>query len=140
MKVFFDNCTSPVFAGCLDSLIRPDGDEARHVRFMPEYGFAHHTKDVDWISKLGEDDAEWIVITGDHRIRKNLAERAAWVKAGLKGFVLAKAYQKTPINQCASMLLWRWPEMRSFISSAATGSMFELPINKRSGFEPLAVK
>jgi hypothetical protein len=40
----------------------------------------------------------------------------------------------------AAVLLWRWPEMRSFISSAAASSMFELPINKRSGFEPLAVK
>lgn len=140
MKVFFDNCTSPVFAGCLDALIRRDGDEAHHVRFMPDYGFAHDTKDVDWIKQLGADNDVWIVITGDHRIRKNLAERTAWIKAGLKAFVLAKAYQKTPVNQCASMLLWRWPEMRRFISSAAAGSMFELPINKRSGFEPLAVK
>jgi hypothetical protein len=107
---------------------------------MPNYGFAHDTKDVDWIKQLGADNDVWIVVTGDHRIRKNLAERTAWIKAGLKAFVLAKAYQKTSVNQCASALLWRWPEMRAFISSAAAGSMFELPINKRSGFEPLAVK
>jgi hypothetical protein len=140
VKVFFDNCTTPVFAGCLDALIRPDGDEAHHVRFMRDYGFTHETKDVDWIKRLGEDNDVWIVITGDHRIRKNLAERTAWIRAGLKAFVLAKAYQKTPINQIASVLLWRWPEMRAFISSSAPGSMFELPINRRSGFEPLAVK
>ena len=141
MKVFFDNCTSPVFAGCLNALIQPDGDQALHVRFMPEYDFAHNTDDVDWIARLGaESAANWIVITGDQRIRKNLAERTAWVRAGLKAFVLASAYQKTPINQCAANLLWRWPEMRTFISSAAPGSMFELSINKRSGFVPLAVK
>lgn len=101
MKVFFDNCTSPIFAGCLGALIRPDGDEAHHVRFMPNYGFAHDTKDVDWIKQLGADNDVWIVVTGDHRIRKNLAERTAWIKAGLKAFVLAKAYQKTSVNQCA---------------------------------------
>ncbi len=57
---------------------------------MPDYGFTHSTKDVDWIAKLGsEPSAQWIVITGDQRIRKNLAERAAWIKAGLKAFVLA---------------------------------------------------
>ena len=110
------------------------------MRFMPEYGFAHDTKDVDWITRLGSDPANWIVITGDQRIRKNEAELRAWIRAGLKAFVLAPAYQKTPINQCAANLLWRWLEMRTFISSAAPGSMFELSINKRSGFVPLAVK
>jgi hypothetical protein len=43
------------------------------------------------------------VVTGDQRIRKNLAERAAWIRAGLKAFVLAPVYQKTPINQGASV-------------------------------------
>jgi hypothetical protein len=137
LKVFFDNCTSPVFAGCLNALIEPDGDEARHVRFMPDYRFTHGTKDVDWIAKLGsEPAAQWIVITGDKRIRKNLAERAAWIKA----FVLAPVYQNTPINQGASVLLWRWPQMKAFIEQAAPGSMFELSINRRTGFVPLAVK
>ncbi|MCG2632848.1 hypothetical protein L6654_40375 [Bradyrhizobium sp. WYCCWR 13023] len=140
MKVFFDNCTSPVFAGSLNALIEQDDDEAHHVRRMPAYGFADSTTDVEWISKLGADNAVWIVITGDQRIRKNLAERAAWKKAGLKGFVLAPAYQKTPVNQCASVLLWRWPEMKTFITSAAPGSMFELPINRKpGGFVSLAV-
>jgi hypothetical protein len=51
--------------------------------------------------------ASWIVITGDQRIRKNEAELRAWIRAGLKAFVLAPAYQKTPINQGAANLLWR---------------------------------
>jgi hypothetical protein len=70
LKVFFDNCTSPVFAGCLNALIQPNGHEARHVRFMPEYGFAHDTADIDWITRLSTDAADWIVVTGDQRIRK----------------------------------------------------------------------
>jgi PIN like domain len=140
VKVFFDNCTSPVFAGCLNALIQGDGDEARHVRSMPEYGFAHDSDDVQWIAKLAADNAVWIVITGDGRIRRNLAERTAWVRAGLKGFVLAPAYHKTQVHQCASILLWRWPEMKSFIASAAAGSMFELPINRQGGFIPLPVE
>jgi hypothetical protein len=139
LKVFFDNCTTPVFAGVLDALIKPAGHEARHVRFMSEYGFAHNTPDVEWIARLGSDSAVWIVVTGDQRIRKNKAERAAWIRAGLKAFVLAPAYQDMPINQCASVLLWRWPEMEKFISLAAQGSMFELSINRKTGFKPLAV-
>lgn len=139
MKVFFDNCTSPVFAGCLNALIQPNGHEARHVRFMPEYGFAHNTDDIDRITRLSTDAAEWIVVTGDQRIRKNIAERAAWIRARLKAFVLAPAYQKTPVNQCASVLLWRWPEMERLITLAAPGSMFEMSINRKTGFAPLAV-
>jgi PIN like domain len=72
LKVFFDNCTSPVFAGSLNALIQPNGHEARHVRFMPEYGLAHDTADVDWITRLSTDPADWIVVTGDQRIRKNI--------------------------------------------------------------------
>jgi hypothetical protein len=115
------------------------GHEARHVRYMPEYGLAHDTADIDWIMRLSADSADWIVVTGDQRIRKNFAERAAWIRAGLKAFVLARAYQNTPVNQCASVLLWRWPVMEQFISAAAPGSMFEVSINHRSGFRPLAV-
>lgn len=139
MKVFFDNCTTPVFATVLDALIRPDGHEAHHVRFMPGFGFDHDTPDVEWITKLGEDNAVWIVVTGDHRIRKNKAERAAWIRAGLRAFVLAPSYQKTPVHQAASTLLWRWPDMEQFISRAAPGSMFELSINRKTGFESLVV-
>ncbi len=107
---------------------------------MSDYGFRHDTEDVEWITRLGADSpADWIVITGDQRIRRNLAERTAWVRARLKGFVLASAYQSTPINQCAATILWRWPEMESFISLAAPGSMFEMSINRRTGFRPLAV-
>lgn len=107
---------------------------------MQDYGFTESTPDEEWISRLGSDEPpDWIVITGDHRIRRNTAERAAWVRAGLKGFVLARAYQKTPTNQCASILLWRWPEMEQFIRLAAPGSMFELPINRKSGFVSLPV-
>jgi hypothetical protein len=106
---------------------------------MPEYGLAHNTADVDWIRRLASDPADWIVITGDQRIRKNIVERAAWIRAGLRGFVLAPAYQKTQVHQCASVLLWRWPEMEGFISLAARGSMFEMSINRRTGFKPLAV-
>jgi len=108
---------------------------------MSEYGFRGDTPDGEWIRRLGEDrPADWIVITGDKRIRKNKAERAAWIKAGLKGFVLAPAYQRTPVNQQASLLLWRWPEMERVISLTARGSMFELPIRRSAGFRPLAIE
>jgi hypothetical protein len=141
LRVFFDNCTSPILPACLHAYLETRGSSAHHVRFMSEYGFKGDTQDEVWIKRLGDDvPAEWIVITGDRRIRKNMAERTAWIRAGLKAFVLAPAYQRTPVHQQASLLLWRWPAMEAFISAAAKGSMFELPIGRSSGFRPLAIE
>lgn len=140
MRIFFDNCTSPVLAEVLNAYIRTEGGVARHVRDMADYGFRHDTPDIDWIERLHQDrPADWVVLTNDLRISRNKANRAAWLRSGLKGFVLASGFQKTPMNQIASTLLWRWPEMENFIKSAAPGSLFELPVKRSSGFKALTV-
>ena len=107
---------------------------------MSNYGFNQNTDDEDWIRRLGEDrPADWIVVTGDKRITKNKAERAAWIKAGLRGFVLAPAFhkKKTPVHQQAALLLWRWPTMETFILATTPGSLFELPVSRGGRFRPL---
>jgi hypothetical protein len=127
-----------VLAEVLNAYIRSDGGAARHIREMAEYGFRHDTADISWIERLNLDrPADWIIITSDARISRNKANRTAWLRAGLKGFVLAAGFQKTPMNQVASTLLWRWPEMEAFIKSAAPRSLFELPVKRSSGFKAL---
>lgn len=79
----------------------------------------------------------WLIITGDGRIQKNRAERVAFRQAKLRGYVLAPGYQKTPINQQAALLIWRWPEMEAFISHVSGGSLFELPMSKSGKFKSL---
>jgi hypothetical protein len=79
---------------------------------------------------LRQSKEDWIVTTGDGRIERNKAERAAFRHATLKGFVLAPAYQKTPIHQTASILVWRWPDMEKLIQSVAAPALSELPINR----------
>ncbi len=140
MRVFFDNCTSPVLAGALNALLEPDGGSARHITLMNDDRFGGRTKDVDWIDGLALDrPADWIVITADDTTRKNRAERLAWKRSGLKGFVLARAFQKTPVNQCAAVILWRWPEMEELARAVTGGTLFELPIKRGSRFAPLTV-
>jgi hypothetical protein len=85
---------------------------------------------MEWIDFLRRSNDEWVFITGDGRVLKNPAERAALRSAGLHGFVLAPAYQKTPINQVASILIWRWPEMVQITRLVQAPSMHEVPINK----------
>ena len=140
MRVFFDNCTSPIYAGVVQALVHSSGGSARHIRFMPEFGFTGATPDLEWITALGQDrPSNWIVMTGDDRIRKNRFERLAWKGSGLKGFVLARAFQKMPVHQTASIIVWRWPEMERLIGSVAPGSLFELPIGRSAKFIPLFV-
>ncbi|MBB6169913.1 hypothetical protein [Chelatococcus composti] len=112
MNVFFDNCCSPALASTLNGYISHSGHRACHIADLP---CGRHAADEEWIAMLAEDDGHWIVITGDYRIYRNKAQRAAFRASGLSGFVLAPAYQKTPIYQQASILLWRWPDMEKLM-------------------------
>lgn len=127
MKVFFDNCTSPALAATLNGFLTHLGHSAAHVKQLL---CGPGATDEEWIAMLAADPARWIVVTGDGRIRKNPAERAAYRAAGLCGFVLAPAYQKTPMHQCASFLLWRWPEIESQANLITGAALFELPMSR----------
>jgi hypothetical protein len=70
-------------------------------------------------------------------IRKNKAERAAFRSAELSGFVLTPAYQKTPMHQVASFLLWRWPEMEQLFGLVGGAAVYELPLSRTSKIRQL---
>jgi hypothetical protein len=130
VNIFFDNCTSPTHAATLDGFVSHLGHRAFHISNLP---CGRHASDLDWIKMLAErNDGPWIIITGDGRIVKNKPERTALRQAGLSGFVLSPAYQKTPINQVASILVWRWPEMEQLLGLVAGPALYELPINRTS--------
>jgi hypothetical protein len=71
------------------------------------WGNGRRSTDVEWISFLKRSNDHWIFVSGDGRVIKNKAERAAFREAGLFGFILAPAFQKTPVNQQAAILPWR---------------------------------
>ena len=134
MNLFFDNCTSPVLASTLDGYVAHLGHSASHIRNLP---CGPAADDLTWIDMLGTSKEDWIVITGDGRIERNKAERAAFRQAMLKGIVLAPAYQKTPLHQTASILVWRWPDIEKLLLSVAAPALFELPINRTARFKQL---
>jgi hypothetical protein len=134
VKVFFDNCTSPVLATTLDGFIQHRGHSAHHIKDLP---CGRNAEDVEWITMLAQQRRDWMVATGDDRIRKNKATRAAYRSAELSGFVLAPAYQKTPMHQVASFMLWRWPEMEQLFRLVGGAALYELPMNRSSKIKPL---
>lgn len=134
MKVFFDNCTSPVLASSLDGLIRHDGHSAHHIRDLP---CGRDAADLVWIRMLQDDPGVWIVVTGDMRIGRNPAERAAYRKAGLFGIVLGRGILRSPVNEQASLLLWRWPAIRDLFHLVGGPALHELPQGRDSKIKPL---
>jgi hypothetical protein len=55
----------------------------------------------------------------------------------LKGFALAPAYQRTPIEEVASILVRRWPKMEELMRLVAPPALYELPISRSGRFRPL---
>ncbi|MCC2103959.1 MAG: hypothetical protein KDJ20_07925 [Hyphomicrobiales bacterium] len=130
MNVFFDNCTPPRLASALDGFISADGHRAFHIKDVPGLPNGRSSTDLEWIDHLRRDQKLWIFVSGDGRVLKNPAERAALRAAGLHGIILAPAFLKTPVHQQASHLIWRWPELETLVSSIAAPAMFELPIGR----------
>jgi hypothetical protein len=126
----FDNCTAPVFASTLDGFISHLGHRAFHIKDVPGLTVGRHASDLEWIAHLRESSVPWVFVTGDGRVLKNAAERTALRSAGLHGFVLAPAYQKTPFNQVASTIVWKWPELEQVTNLLSAPSMHEVPIGK----------
>jgi PIN like domain len=128
VKIFFDNCTPPFLASALHGFVSHFDHKAFHISQLP---CGRDAEDTEWIKMLADDQSLWMVVTGDDRIRRNRPERTAYREAKLCGFVLAKAYQKTPPHQVASLLLWRWPEMEELFDLVAGPALYEVPISRK---------
>lgn len=121
--MFFDNNLSPYLARGLSEILTPEGVSVVHLRDM----FDPSISDVQWIESLSE-EGDWVVISGDMRITKNKLEKAAWKRAGLTGFFLAKAWMhQDPIEQ-AWRLLKHWPTIQKQVNLVQPGASFTLPL------------
>ncbi len=141
MNFFFDNCTSPVLAETVGGFVRHLEQTACHIRDGGTAGLpvSRNATDAEWIAALGADPREWIVVTSDRRIGRVRAEREAFRRARLKGFLLDPAYQKMAVNEQASALLWRWPELVKVIESFRAPTLIGVPQSKRGKLKPPSV-
>lgn len=135
MNILFDNCTSPVMASTLHGFIRSDGHHALHIRDLP----LSHPTDIEWINYLAGTKQEWLVITGDQRIRKNRAEAQAFRNASLRGVILASSYQRTPMHRCCSVIVYQWPNLFDTVKKFEPPFMIEMSINYNGRFKQLSV-
>jgi len=81
------------------------------------------TPDTRWIPTLGS-EGDWIVISGDLRIRTSLKERIAWLESGLTIFFMQKSFPRADEWDQALWLIRAW---KNIIATAAANPT-------RSGF------
>jgi hypothetical protein len=108
VKVIIDENLPPALAKALDALFAGE-HEVVHLRAK----FGPSVSDVEWISQLSA-EGRWVVISGDARITRNRAERAA--------------FRKSKTTKQMQRLLERWDDIEATVGLIAGGAMYELPI------------
>jgi hypothetical protein len=126
VKLLFDHNISPRVARAIHALLSGSG-EAVALRDK----FEASTPDEEWIAAI-DTEGGWSVISGDLRITKNRAERAAWMQTSLVGFFLEPALLRLdPLQQTARLLLWL-PVLERQLALIKGPALFALPLRSTS--------
>jgi hypothetical protein len=128
VRLFFDNTVSRAVVQALALLAQAQGVEVRHLLDR----FAASTPDLEWISKLRE-EGDWVIVSGDTRISRSVAERAAWHESGLTAFFLGDGFSSRKFWVQAGELVKWCPIIVDTAKRCTTGSGFLLPFK---GSEP----
>ncbi len=136
MRVFFDNCLAPRLASTLDGFISHDGHHAWHMKDVPGLPRGRAASDIEWIEHLKR-GKDWIFFTLDRRILKNPAEKAVLKSAELHGFILASGFMKMRLNETASSVLWKWPEVENIFKSVDP-AIYEIQVSRHANLKPIS--
>jgi len=115
VRFFFDNCVSPKLVEALQLL------DPRHELVHHRARFAADTADPDWIAALAA-EGDWIIISGDPRISRGKAERAAWIESRLTAFFCGDGWASKRLMRQASELLGWWDDIVELSKKATPGA------------------
>ena len=78
--------------------------------------FPPDTPDEEWIKHLSI-EGDWVIVTGDNRIRRNPHEIKAWTESGLKVvFLKKKSLQSLSIKEQALWFMKRWEDIEKAVN------------------------
>ena len=126
MKFFLDNNISPVHAEALAILGEVQKHDIHHLRTF----FSPETPDLDWIRVLAEDGG-WTIVSGDQRIARNKAERAAWQESGLTAFFFADDWGTRGFWKQAETLIHWWPSIVLEAGRCVVGTGYLIPVKAK---------
>ena len=84
------------------------------------------TPDIDWIDWIRQQPGEWIVLTGERRIRKVPAEREALRRAQLRVLHMPKSLRSKPHHERCATLIWQWPKIVETMAAFDPPVIFEM--------------
>jgi predicted nuclease of predicted toxin-antitoxin system len=122
LRFFVDNNLSPKIARALNCLIEPD-HEVIHLRDK----YKPNIPDPEWMAALATEH-QWMIISGDIRIRQNKAELAAWQEAGHTIFFLRSGWTNISPFEQASKIFHVFPDVIELAKRAAEGTGFEITV------------
>lgn len=122
MKLLVAPSISPLLARALAVLLAPEGVKVLHHndRFPPD------TSDQHWILTLAA-EGDWIVLTADPALLAGPAGRLCWRQTGLVGLVLSPAFRNLRPSEAAARLLFLWPRLEAWASTAFGGQAALVP-------------
>ena len=131
MTYFLDNTFGRQIAAIL-RLLKVDA-----IHLQEEY--APDTKDVVWIPEVSRKG--YLLITGDGRIRKGSAERAALEQSQLSAVFLHSGYTSRTIWEQVAFLVQHWPAIEKEARKMKPGETRFLGVNGTlTTYEALAAK
>jgi hypothetical protein len=126
VRFFLDNCIAPAMAQAIATLAGSRGIEVVHLsQKFPD----RSVPDVEWIQAIRAEG--WIIVSGDTRITRSPAERAAWHESGLTAFFLDESWSRRNFwIQAAELVRW-FPAILETARTCTPGSGFRLPFQGR---------
>jgi hypothetical protein len=110
MNFFFDRCMPSPLAHAAAAL-EQGSNMVRHHDDDPR--FNENTKDPEWLKAIGDDNLNWIVISGDSKILKKPLERQALSAANLTFFVMeGKSWLHTKLPEYVWKFFKTWPDIK----------------------------
>jgi hypothetical protein len=126
LKFFFDTCVSSRIVRALKIIAEYQGFEIVH---LDDKFKAASTPDPEWLSALSK-EGDWIIISGDPKISRSKAERAAWKEAGLTTFFLTDGWGNRNLYDQTAELIRRWPDIVRVARECTKGSGFLIKKSK----------
>jgi hypothetical protein len=123
VRFFFDNNLAPKLARSLNVLAEPE-HQVTHLKEL----FAANTPDQVWMDSLAK-QPDWVIISGDLRIRKNPHEIKAWTEAGHTTFFLKPGWIHLGFWEQAWKFNKVFPEIVATAGKARKGSAFFITPN-----------
>ena len=127
MKFFCDQCIALTYVRAVRVLAEIQKYEIKHLSEL----FSPSTPDTVWLKALAS-QRDWVIVSGDPRISRSKAERAAWHESGLTAFFLADGWASRGYwNQATDLVKW-WPQIVLKAREAGQGTGYFIHWNSRS--------